>query len=218
MSNQPVSVLIADDHAMVRSAISTWIQTIAELRIVGEATNGEEAVSRALSLKPDVILMDLMMPKLDGIAATLAILQSYPEAKILIVTSFTEKKRAVEAIQAGAQGFILKDASLDELLEAILVISRGRPWFSIELARALAAPAEAAASERGSDPQPALTPRELDVLRLMAQGQSDQEIAATLVIGHATVRFHVHQVLEKLQVQNRTQAVLAAIRLGWVKA
>jgi two-component system, NarL family, response regulator LiaR len=217
MDPQPVSILIADDHAMVRSAISTWIHTIPELNLVGEAVNGEEAVAKALALQPDVILMDLMMPKLDGIAATRSILHSIPAAKILMVTSFTEKKRAIEAIQAGAQGFILKDASLEDLLEAIRSIHKGRPWFSLELARSLAGDPQSEALATNKKPADALTGREMDVLQLLVQGLSDPEIAARLVIGHSTVRFHVHQILEKLQVQNRTQASLLAIRKGWVQ-
>jgi two-component system, NarL family, response regulator LiaR len=217
MNEPTIRILIADDHGMVRSAISTWIQTIPGLDLVGQAVNGEDALAQTLVLKPDVILMDLMMPRLDGIAATQAILKSYPDARILIVTSFTEKKRAVEAIQAGAQGFILKDASLEDLLDAIRTVFKGRPWFSLELARALAAekdiPVPAASEARIGD----LTEREQEVLRLLVQGLSDPEIAAGLVIGHSTVRFHIHQILEKLRVQNRTQASSLAIRKGWVK-
>ena len=217
MNNQPVSVLIVDDHAMVRSAISTWIRTIPELKLMGEASNGEEAVSRVLALRPDIVIMDLMMPKMDGIAATLAIVQAFPEAKILIVTSFSEKKRAVEAIQAGAQGFILKDASLEELLEAILSIAKGRSWFSAELARALVEGVKTESAQTDLNGIETLTGREADVLKLLVQGSSDQEIAQELVIGHATVRFHIHQILDKLQVENRTQAALIAIRSGWVQ-
>ena len=216
MNSTPISILVADDHAMVRSAISTWISTIPELKLAGEATNGEEAVARSLLLKPDVILMDLKMPKMDGIAATRAILQSFPQARILIVTSFAEKKQAVESVRAGAQGFILKDASLDELLEAILSIYKGRPWFSIDLARSLAGHYDDEPAGSTDIRVDILTGRELEVLKLLVGGLSDQEIAATLVIGHSTVRYHVHQILDKLQVQNRTQASLLAIRKGWV--
>jgi two-component system, NarL family, response regulator LiaR len=216
MTQDPITLLIADDHAMVRSAITTWIKTIPELRLVGEAGDGEGAIAQALALKPDVILMDLMMPKVDGIAATRAILQHAPDTKVLIVTSFTEKARAVEAIQAGAQGFILKDASLDELLQAIQTVARGQAWFSAELARALAQPAVAGPSEPDRGPD-VLTEREMGVLRLLVEGASDQEIAARLVIAPATVRFHMGQILDKLQVKNRTQAALVAIRQGWVR-
>jgi NarL family two-component system response regulator LiaR len=217
MNEKSVRILIADDHAMVRSAISTWIQTIPQLDLVGQAVNGEDAVAKTLALKPDVVLMDLVMPRLDGIAATQAILQSYPATRILIVTSFTEKQRAVMAIQAGAQGFILKDASLEDLLEAILTVYKGRPWFSLELARALAAEKAAPVATAKEEQLEDLTERELEVLKQMVLGLSDQEIAAALVIGHSTVRFHIHQILQKLNVQNRTQASLLAIRKGWVK-
>jgi two-component system, NarL family, response regulator LiaR len=217
MNEKPVRILIADDHAMVRSAISTWIQTIPDLDLIGQAVNGEEAVAQTLALKPDIVLMDLMMPKMDGIAATQSILKSNPAARILIVTSFTEKQRAVKAIQAGAQGFILKDASLEDLLEAIRTVHKGRPWFSLELARALAAEKDSLVSEAREVKIDDLTERELDVLRLLVHGLSDQEIAAELVISHSTVRFHIHQILEKVHVQNRTQASLLAIRKGWVK-
>jgi len=217
MNHQPVSILIADDHAMVRSAISSWIHTIPELNLVGDASNGEEAITQTRLLKPDMVLMDLMMPKVDGIAATRAIIRKQPQAKILIVTSFTEKSRAVEAIQAGARGFILKDASLDELLEAILAVSKGRSWFSAELARSLVEPNGAGRPGPAEAVSEALTPREMEVLKLLVQGKSDEEISELLVIGHSTVRFHLHQILRKLGVENRTQAVLAAIRQGWVQ-
>jgi NarL family two-component system response regulator LiaR len=216
MNIKPVRVLIADDHSMVRSAICNWIQTLSELELAGEASNGKEAVERTLSLKPDVILMDLVMPVADGIAATRAIIQADPQAKILIVTSFNDRQKAVESIQAGAQGFILKDASLEELLEAILAISKGRSWFSAELARSLVVPDKIQAAEPPAGDSELLTAREMEVLKLMVQGKSDREISARLVIAHSTVRFHVHQILEKLQADNRTQAALVAIRKGWV--
>ena len=217
MNHQPVSILIADDHAMVRSAISSWIHTIPELELLGEASNGEEAISKTLLLKPDMVLMDLMMPKVDGIAATRAIIQKHPQAKILIVTSFTEKSRAVEAIQAGARGFILKDASLEELLEAIQAVSRGRSWFSAELARSLVEPGKVEKPDPDTVEIEPLTNREMDVLKLLAKGKSDEEISEMLVIGHSTVRFHLHQILGKLRADNRTQAALTAIRKGWVQ-
>jgi two-component system, NarL family, response regulator LiaR len=211
-NQKPVRVFIADDHAMVRNAISTWIQTIPELSLVGEATNGEDAITGVLALKPDVVLMDLMMPKVDGIAATRAILAAFPQARILMVTSFTEKKRAVESVQAGVRGFILKDASLDDLLDAILSIAKGRTWFSMDLARSMAETNEPLAGLDGE--VEALTGRELEVLKLLACGNSDDEIAEKLVIGRSTVRFHIHQILAKLKVPNRTQAALIAIRKG----
>lgn len=216
MNDQPISILIADDHAMVRSAISTWIKTIPDLELIGEAVNGEEAIAKTLSLKPDIVLMDLMMPKVDGIQATQEIIKKLPEAKILIVTSFTEKNRAVESIHVGAHGFILKDASLEELLEAIQAIHKGRSWFSVDIARSLIEHKETTKNSIEKCEMTILTDREMEVLKLLVQGYSDQDISSILVISHSTVRFHIHQILEKLHVENRTQAALFAIQKGWV--
>ena len=211
---RPIRILIADDHAMVRTGISTWIESKAELQLVGEAASGAQAVEQARRLLPDVVLMDLVMPgdpPMDGVAATRAILAERPQTRVLIVTSFSEKERAIEAMRAGACGFILKDTSPQEMLEAIVSVAKGRSWVSAEMARALFQP----------DPQPVggdegqlMTERELEVLLQLAQGLSDQEIADRLVVSKSTVRFHINNILTKLNLENRTQAALWAIKSG----
>lgn len=214
MNSHPIRVLIVDDHAMVRTGISAWIDTKPDLELVGEASNGQEAVQRTGQMHPDVVLMDLVMPVMDGIAATRAILEANPEVKVLVVTSFSEKERAVQAIRAGAAGFILKDTTPQEMLEAIVSVSRGRPWLSPDLTRLLFEdPLNGGHSPEGE----AMTEREHEVLLLVAQGLADLEIAERLVISKSTVRYHLNNILGKLHLENRTQAALYAIRTGLVK-
>ena len=214
MNSHPIRVLIVDDHAMVRTGISAWIDTQPDLALVGEASNGQEAVQRTGQMHPDVVLMDLVMPVMDGIAATRAILEANPEVKVLVVTSFSEKERAVQAIRAGAAGFILKDTTPQEMLEAIVSVSRGRPWLSPDLTRLLFEdPLNGGHSPEGE----AMTDREHVVLLLVAQGLADLEIAERLVISKSTVRYHLNNILSKLHLENRTQAALYAIRTGLVK-
>jgi len=211
-NSKPIRIIIADDHAMVRRGITTWIESEDDLALVGEAVNGKDAVEKALRLKPDVVLMDLIMPELDGISATREIAQKETGIAILIITSFSEKEKAVEAIRSGAMGFILKDTTPEELLEAIRQVSQGKPWLSTELTRLLIQKAQQAQNIEEND----LTEREMDVLKLVAQGFADQDIAEKLILSKTTVRYHVTNILSKLQLENRTQAALYAIRKGWV--
>ena len=211
---EKIRILIVDDHAIVRTGISAWIESEADLELVGEASDGAEAIEKALNLDPDVILMDLVMPKMDGIYAITNIIRENPNACILVITSFSEKTRAVPAIKAGASGFIMKDTSPEEMLQAIREVHQGNPWLSPEITRMLM---RNNALQKSSHPfNKLLTERELDVLKLLAQGLSDEEIATELVISKATVRFHVTNVFQKLQLKSRTQAALYAIREGYV--
>ena len=211
---EKIRILVVDDHAIVRTGISAWIETEADLELVGEASDGVEAIEKALKLDPDVILMDLVMPKKDGISAITNIIRENPNACILVITSFSEKTSAVPAIKAGASGFIMKDTSPEEMLQAIREVHRGNPWLSPEITRMLM---RNNAEQKSPHPlKELLTERELDVLKLLAQGLSDEEIAAELVISKATVRFHVTNVFQKLQLKSRTQAALYAIREGYV--
>jgi DNA-binding NarL/FixJ family response regulator len=218
MTDSAIRIFIVDDHAVVRTGISTWIMSKPGLQLVGEAANGEEAVRLVMQSKPDVVLMDLVMPVLDGVAATRQIVERNPEIKILVVTSFSDQARAVEAVRAGAIGFILKDASPQEMLEAISSVAKGRPWLSTELARSLfllpSAPQQAEAPPELN----VLTARELEVLRWVAHGFPDQEIAERLVVTKSTVRYHLGNILGKLNLENRTQAALLAIRSGLLKS
>ncbi len=199
-----IRVLVADDHYVVRQGLVTLLVARNGMQVVGEAATGKEAVELALALQPDVIMMDMSMPEMDGIDAIVRILRQNPAARILVLTSFGEKERVAAAIQAGALGYLLKDSSPDDLLNAIRSVHRGNLVIPRELARELMQPQPPAPSAGQ------FTQRELDVLRLLVQGRSNREIGETLFIGMTTVRSHVSNILIKLNVSNRTQAALIA--------
>lgn len=207
-----IRVLIADDHPIVRDSLRTLITTEADLELVGEATNGEEAVIKANELKPDVILMDLVMPVKDGLQAIGEIKQAYPEMSILVLTSFSDEDKVFPAIRAGALGYLLKDSSPDQLLKAIYDVYRGEaslhPSIALQLIREINRPSDLPPVENP------LSERELEVLKLVAQGLTNQEIAARLSLSEWTVRTHVRNILGKLHLANRTQAALFALRKG----
>lgn len=207
-----IRVLIADDHPIVRDSLRTLITTETDLELVGEATNGEEAVIKANELKPDVILMDLVMPVKDGLQAIGEIKQAYPEISILVLTSFSDEDKVFPAIRAGALGYLLKDSSPDQLLKAIYDVYRGEaslhPSIALQLIREINRPSDLPPVENP------LSERELEVLKLVAQGLTNQEIAARLSLSEWTVRTHVRNILGKLHLANRTQAALFALRKG----
>ena len=209
-----INILIVDDHAVVRTGISAWIASEPDLFLSGEAADGEEAVAKAVELQPDVILMDLIMPKKDGIEAIQDIIRGNPEARILVITSFSEKDKAIQAIKAGAMGFMMKDTSPESMLQAIREVHQGNPWLSAEITRMLIH--EDIRTREAISPVEKLTAREMDVLQLIAQGLSDKDIAQQLSVSKATVRYHVTNILTKLHLDNRTQAALYAIRKGHV--
>jgi NarL family two-component system response regulator LiaR len=209
---ETVRVLIADDHPIVRDGLRTLIITEPGMELVGEAVNGAEAVSKACALKPDVILMDLVMPVKDGIQAITEIKQFDPQVSILVLTSFSEENKVFPAIRAGAMGYLLKDAAPQQLLQAIYDVHRGEaslhPSIALQVIRELNQPSSLPPAE---DP---LTERELEVLRFLAQGLTNQEIAERLQRSEWTVRTHVRNILSKLHLANRTQAALYALREG----
>jgi len=199
-----IRVLIADDHFVVRQGLTALLSPRNGMQVVGEAANGREAVDLARRLQPDVILMDMIMPEMDGPEAIALIKQENPKARILVLTSFGEGKQISTAVQAGALGYLLKDSSPDDLLHAIRSVHRGNLVLPQDLAVKLMQPQPAVAA------LDQLTERETDVLRLLAQGQSNQEIARSLNISATTVRSHVSNILMKLGVSNRTQAALVS--------
>jgi len=207
-----IRVLIADDHPIVREGLRTLVASEPGMDIIGEATNGAEAISLARTLRPDVILMDLIMPVKDGIEAIAEIKGQDPEVSILVLTSFGEEENVFPAIRAGAMGYLLKDTAPDQLLQAIYDVHRGEsslhPSIALQLIREINQP-----SDLPPAPDP-LTQRELEVLKLLAQGLTNQEIADRLVISEWTVRTHVRNILGKLHLANRTQAALYALREG----
>ncbi len=208
----PIRVLIADDHAILRKGIRALLSTEANIEVVGEAGDGAEAMAQAEALQPDVILMDLVMPGMDGIEATQQVTTRQSGVRVLVLTSFAADDKVFPAIKAGALGYILKDTGPDELVRAIRQVHRGEPSLEPEIARKvlfeLAQP-----PKRPPTPDP-LTAREMDVLRHLAQGKSNREIAEDLVLAEMTVRTHVSNILGKLHLANRTQAALYALKEG----
>ncbi len=210
--SKPIRVFIADDHAIVRKGIRALLATEPEIEVIGEAGDGTEAVAEAEKLRPDVLLMDLVMPKMDGIEATRQITARFPGVRILVLTSFAADDKVFPAIKAGALGYLLKDSSPEELVQAIRQVHKGEPSLEPAIARKVL-------SELSHPPKSPLTPeplteRELDVLRLVAQGKSNRDIAEQLVITEMTVRTHVSNILSKLHLASRTQAALYALREG----
>jgi len=208
-----INVLIVDDHPVVRKGLSALLNAkAAGIAVVGEATNGNEAISRTKELNPDVILMDLMMPEMDGVEAIKRIMADIPDAKILVMTSFATDDMVFPAIKSGALGYLLKDSEPDELISAIRHVHQGEPSLHPKIARKvlmeISNPVTKTTSE---DP---LTDRELDVLKSIASGKSNQEIGMALSISETTVRTHVSRILAKLHLASRTQAALYALKEG----
>jgi NarL family two-component system response regulator LiaR len=208
----PIRVLIADDHAILRKGIRALLKTEPDIEVVGETSDGLETVAQADALRPDVILMDLVMPEMDGIEATRRITADLPGVRILVLTSFAADDKVFPAIKAGALGYLLKDSGPAELVQAIHQVHRGQP--SLEPAIALKMLHEISHPlERPLTPDP-LSEREMEVLRLLAQGKSNRDIADQLVITELTVKTHVSNILSKLHVASRTQAALYALKEG----
>jgi NarL family two-component system response regulator LiaR len=206
-----IRVLIADDHHIVRKGLKVLLGTEKDMQVVGEAENGAEAVSKAAALKPDVILMDIVMPEMDGIEATRRITAENPGARILVLTSFAADDKVFPAVKAGALGYLLKDSTPEQLIEAIRQVHRGEPSLEPSIARKVLQELSGGAGKQATDP---LTEREMEVLRLIAQGLSNKEIAAKLFVAEWTVRSHVSNILGKLHLASRTQAALYALRSG----
>jgi two-component system, NarL family, response regulator LiaR len=204
---EKIRVIIVDDHRVVRSGLSAFLEVCDDFELVGEAANGKEAIDVCTSQNPDVVLMDLVMPEMDGAAATRAIREKHPHIQVIVLTSFKEENLIEDALKAGAIGYLLKNVSADELASAIRSARAGRPTLAPEATQALIK-----ASNRSHTPGIDLTLREKDVLKMMIDGLSNPEIAEKLIVSKSTVKFHVSSILSKLSVSSRTEAVAYAIQ------
>ncbi len=216
MEEGSVRVMIVDDHAVVRSGLSAFLMAYDDLEFVGEAAGGSEAVQKCPEVKPDVILMDLVMPGMDGVEATSRIRRASPHTQVVVLTSFHEDVHIFPAIKAGALSYLLKDVSPDEIAEAVRAAARGEavlnPHVAARLVQELRSPHSA-----GANPYTELSEREQEVLRLIAEGLSNLEIAERLVLSDKTVKGHVSNILGKLHLADRTQAAVFAWREGMVR-
>ncbi len=204
----PIRVLVADDHPVVRDGLAAVLEVQPDMTVAGLAADGEEVVARHRELRPDVTLMDLAMPRLDGVEATAAIRAEWPEARILVLTTFDGDENVYRALHGGARGYLLKDSSTADLLAAVRAVHAGALHLSADAASRLAARAAAG---------PALSRREVEVLRLVAAGRTNREIGGELCISEGTVKTHLLSIHEKLGVRDRTEAVVVALRRGIVR-
>ncbi len=206
----PIRILIVDDHSVVRQGLRMFLSLDPELEVIGEASNGQEAIELVKTLKPDVVLMDILMPVMDGISATQIIRREYFDTEVIALTSVLEDASVVNAVRAGAIGYLLKDTQADELCRAIKAAAAGQVQLSPKAAERLMREIRAPESPEK------LTERETEVLRLLATGKANKEIAAEMHISETTVKTHVSNILMKLGVPSRTQAALYAVRIGLV--
>ena len=207
-----IRVLICDDHAVVREGLASFLELQDDIEIAGQAANGEEAVAKAAALKPDVVLMDLVMPKVDGIEAIRRIRAADGGARVIVLTSYAEDAQIFPAIRAGAVGYLMKDVSPQELAKAIRMARDGESLLHPDIARRLMSEVAHPTQSQRPEAFRTLTQREIDVLRLITQGRSNKEIAADLVLSEKTVKTHVSNLLGKLALADRTQAALLAVR------
>lgn len=209
-----IKVLLVDDHTVVLKGLSFFLKTQENIELVGEASNGREALQKVKDVQPDVVLMDLYMPEMDGIQATKHIKQDYPAIKVLVLTSFSDQNHVLPALQAGASGYILKDVEPDQLVEAIRSAYKGNIQLHPEIANALLLQGMPQPKRENKIQVGSLTGRENEVLKLLAKGMSNKEIAGALTITEKTVKAHVSNILSKLKVSDRTQAALYAVKHG----
>jgi DNA-binding NarL/FixJ family response regulator len=212
---KPIRVLIVDDQALFRRGLQVVLSTEANVEVVGEAADGEEAVAQAEELGPDVVLMDVRMPRMGGIEATRIIRTAMPATKVLMLTVSDDEEDLYESVKAGANGYLLKEISIEEVAEAVRAVVQGQSLISPSMASKLLAEFSSLArraSEQEDSPPPGLTPRELQVLRLMAQSKTNRDIAEVLFISENTVKNHVRNILEKLHLHSRMEAVTYAWR------
>ena len=208
-----IRVLIVDDHGVVRQGLRTYLEVLDDIEVIGEAENGSEAVAQVRQHQPDVVLMDLVMPEMDGIEATRQVSAISPSTRVVVLTSFADDEKVFPAIKAGARGYLLKDVSPAELANAIRAVQAGETHLHPEITKKLVE--QLASPKPDQEPLPDdLTPRELEVLRLIAQGMNNRQIALALTISEKTVKTHVSNILSKLHLADRTQAAIYAHRHG----
>jgi NarL family two-component system response regulator LiaR len=210
--SHPIRVLLVDDHMVVRSGLSTVLIVYDDMKLVGEAGDGEEAIRLCERLQPDVVLMDLLMPRMDGVTAIRTIKERWPQIQVIALTSFKEKEYVEGAIKAGASGYLLKNVSAEELVNAVRRAAAGQPSLSPEAAQVLIQKVN-----EPSSPGQDMTEREKEILALMVEGLSNNEIAERLIVSQSTVKFHVSNILSKLGVTGRTEAVALAVKHHLVK-
>ena len=213
MSERPIRVLMVDDHNIVREGVESLLSEVEGIELVGQAKSGAQGIDLVTELQPDVVLMDLVMDGMDGVEATRRITAEHRDIRVLVLTSFITADKVFPAIKAGASGYLLKDTTSTELIEAIRQIHRGEPSLHPDIARMMLEEIGQPSSKDKPTPEP-LTERELEVLALVAQGKSNKEIAEELSISAETARTHVNRILSKLHVANRVQATLYALRKG----
>lgn len=213
---EPIKILIADDHPVVREGLIAMIRREPDFMVVGEATNGLEAVNKAKELKPDVILMDLRMPEMDGVEAIRQVSVAEPNTKFIILTTYSDDEYIFRGIEVGARAYLLKDAPREDLFKAIRAVHRGESLIQpVVASKVLDRFAEL--SRRAQAPTDALSEREIEVLRLMAKGDANKEIAAQLHITDSTVKTHISNIFQKLNAKDRTEAVMQAVKKGIIK-
>ena len=208
-NEEKITVVIVDDHTIVRQGLRTYLELQPDILVVGEAANGSEAMALVRDTLPDIVLMDLVMPVMDGVDATRAITALSPSTRVIVLTSFSEDEKVFASIKAGAQGYLMKDVLPSDLVAAIRTVNRGEAQLDPEIARKV--------MQEFANPQPVapkhdLTERELEVLRLIAQGKSNKDISEDLVLSEKTVKTHVSNILQKLHLSDRTQAAVFALR------
>jgi two-component system, NarL family, response regulator LiaR len=213
----PIRIVLVDDHGVVRQGLKAFLATEDDIEVVGEASNGREAVEVVGNLLPDVVLMDLVMPELDGIGATTAIKSQWPQVDVIAMTSFIEDEKVFGAMRAGAGGYVLKDADPDDVVKAIRSAAAGEVHLDPRVARRLMEELNPN-KHRDASPQEQLSEREVEVLKLVARGHSNQMIAEQLIISPKTAKTHVSNILSKLGLASRTQAAVYALKAGFVSA
>ncbi len=209
LGGEKITVVLVDDHAIVRQGLRTYLGLQPDIEVVGEAGDGREALAKVRETLPDIVLMDLVMPNVDGVEATRQVTALSPSTRVIVLTSFSEDEKVFASIKAGAQGYLMKDVLPQDLVRAIRTVHRGEAQLDPEIARKL--------MQEFTNPQPTvpkhdLTEREMDVLRLIAQGKSNKEISEDLVLSEKTVKTHVSNILQKLHLSDRTQAAVYALR------